>query len=304
MIYVEHFHFTDIEQYSTWTTISKINKGWSFDEKFYIKDSNNIEFILRLSNIDKYNQKKEEFDSVIKFYSLGLSMSKPISFGVCNEGQLVYSLLSYIPGEQAEIVLPTLSKEKQYSLGFEMGRQLKKLHSLDVVEESNWEQDYTKKINSRIAGYRNCGIKNKYIDEMIVYVLNNLHLLKDRPTCLSHGDFHSGNIIITPDNDAYIIDFNRVKHGDPLYEFNRIFFSHRISKEFARGQVQGYFNNEVPDYFFEFLKFYTLSVIIGNISWASGYEQSDIDFAVESLEIIYKEYNAIETVIPNWYEAN
>lgn len=50
----------------------------------------------------------------------------------------------------------------------------------------------------------------------------NYELLNGRTQSYQHGDYHVGNMIISPDNALSIIDFNRSDFGDPWEEFNRI----------------------------------------------------------------------------------
>ena len=50
-----------------------------------------------------------------------------------------------------------------------------------------------------------------------------------------------------------MIDFDRFDFGDPWEEFNRIVWSAQVSTPFASGMIDGYFDNEVPDYFGNFL---------------------------------------------------
>ena len=44
--------------------ISKIaiNKGWSYDKKYCVKDQNNQKYLLRVSDKEKLDSKKIEFD--------------------------------------------------------------------------------------------------------------------------------------------------------------------------------------------------------------------------------------------------
>jgi len=75
-------------------------------------------------------------------------------------------------------------------------------------------------------------------------------LLKNRPQTYQHGDFHIGNLIVTPDNTLGVIDFNRWDYGDPFEEFYKMMlFSRELSIPFAMGQINGYFENRVPNNF-------------------------------------------------------
>jgi len=293
--------FKEIPEYNTWKIIKKIEIGWSSDDKYYIEDKTGKKFVLRVSDISMYDMKLQEFKNVERLSSLNLDMSTPYSFGKFNEGRNLYQMLSYIPGDQAEILLDSFTEIEQHNIGYVMGKQLRKIHQLDYSIDSNWEEKYTLKIFSRIESYNNCGVKNDMVEEMINYVLKNMDMIKGRPICLNHGDFHVGNIIINK-NKPYIIDFNRLKTGDPYYEFNRIPLSSRISPSFAQGQIEGYFGGNVPDEFFKYMKFYILSVIIGNIAWAQMFGEDDIKFALESISQVYNDYDRLKVDKPIWFK--
>lgn len=125
---------------------------------------------------------------------------------------------------------------------------------------------------------------------------------ENRNQCLQHGDFHVGNLIVNKNLDIGVVDFNRFDYGDPIDEFNRINLSSRISPEFASGQIDGYYNNAVPNSFFKLLKFYSFANIIGNLPWAINYGDAEIEFALKSIEYCFDSYS--KYLYPNWYKEN
>ncbi len=62
--------------------------------------------------------------------ALGVPMCKPIEFGTCEDG--VYSIQSWIDGEDAEEVIGRYSDSEQYVYGLEAGRILRKIHSISA----------------------------------------------------------------------------------------------------------------------------------------------------------------------------
>ena len=48
-----------------------INKGWSDDKKYCVTDQNNQKYLLRVSDKEKLDSKKIEFDMMEKVASLG-----------------------------------------------------------------------------------------------------------------------------------------------------------------------------------------------------------------------------------------
>lgn len=124
--------FEDIRGSSKWKCVEKIDKGWSTDQKYKIITNSGEVLLLRISSIDNFEDKKKEYEIITKFSKLGFKMSMPIQFGVCDAGQHVYMLLSWVEGVDVEEMLPMLSTEAQYQLGYQAGEILRKIHSMDV----------------------------------------------------------------------------------------------------------------------------------------------------------------------------
>jgi aminoglycoside phosphotransferase (APT) family kinase protein len=293
--------FKDLPNYSDLLNITQIHKGWSLDKKYHVLTKSYGHYLLRTSAFSQYDKKKSEYEFIQTLAKEPIPMSQPIDFGVFNEGQEVYMLLSFIDGEQAEIVVPHLPKTMQYELGFEAGKILKQIHSINVADPIDFNLTYKEKIARRIESFKQCEIKNEKVDEIIQWVQANTDLLNDRPISLQHGDYHTGNMIINQNNDLSIIDFNRHEIADPYYEFNRLYITIKYSEAFASGQINGYFNNEVPEDFFTYLKFYVLSTQIGVIPWALVYDKDNLEFSYEGINQAYHDFIENKSNIPSWY---
>ena len=121
-----------------------INKGWSSDKKYCVTDKNGTRYLLRVSDIAQYDTKKSEFNMMKQVAALGVPMCQPIEFGTCKDG--VYSIQSWIDGEDAEEIIPILSDTEQYVYGLEAGRILRKIHSIPApVTQEDWEAWFTVK---------------------------------------------------------------------------------------------------------------------------------------------------------------
>lgn len=91
-------------------------------------------------------------------YRLDIPMPSPIDFGICNGGASVYTLLSWIEGEEAEKVIPKLPAENQYLLGKESGKILRKIHTLKGPQNSaDWETRYFGVIDECLEAFREEG---------------------------------------------------------------------------------------------------------------------------------------------------
>ncbi len=292
----------DINGFRDWTIIEHIKKGWSEDIKYFVLDKYGNKYLLRLSPQLLYDKKKIEYENLEKLKEFGLNIPMPIEFGICING-MVYMLLSWIDGEDAIDNIQSLTKTRQYRLGIQAGKLLKTLHYLKPNSTNElWEDKYEGKIKNSIRLYKECGYSIEGEEDIINYIRENQSYLKDRPITFQHGDFHLGNMIITPDNKLAVIDFNRSSFGDPWEEYDRFAFSWSSSIEFAKGQIHGYFENKVPDEFFRLMCLYNARNSLASIPWSIPFGQKDINEALSNAAKTYESYNGYINHIPNWYE--
>lgn len=293
----------DIPLHNGYSKVLKINKGWSKDVKYYIESEVGEKFLLRISEIKYYDVKKKEFEIMQEIFNLDIYMSAPINFGKCDNDKYVYMLLSWIEGIAADEIITTFSEDEQYNLGYKAGLILKKFHSiLAPAEQEDWEQRMIKKINFHLKKYKACGIKVANDSRAIKYINENLYLLKNRPQTFQHGDFHVGNLIVTPDNTLGIIDFNRWDFGDPYEDFYKMMlFSRELSIPFAIGQIQGYFEDNVPDDFFKIVALYIADVILFSVVWAIPFGEKEVKTMLELAEMIFSDYDYFNSVVPKWF---
>lgn len=292
----------NIKGFSSFKKIEPILKGWSSDTKYYIETSGGKKLLLRIADISLYDQKKTEFELMKQVSVLGVPMSQPLDFGLYQNEENVYSLFTWCEGEDAETALPKLAESKQYELGVESGRMLKKIHSISAPkEQEDWSIRFNQKTSDKIERYNACGIRFDGDDNIINYIENNRYMLLDRPQCYHHGDYHVGNMIISPDNTLSIIDFNRSDFGDPWEEFNRIVWSATLSPHFATGQLDGYFGGKPPIEFFNLLAFYISSNTLSSIYWAITYGENQILTMKNQAKDILYWFDNMENTIPTWY---
>jgi aminoglycoside phosphotransferase (APT) family kinase protein len=145
----------DIPQYKEWIKSEQINKGWSNDKKYYIETQSGENLLLRLSDVSEYDKKQAEYDAIKKLDNFDIFMSRPLAFGICNNGKSVYSILSWLDGEDAEKVLPALSEKEQYKLGIKSGQILRQIHSIPApVNQTPWSERFNRKIDRKIEGIK------------------------------------------------------------------------------------------------------------------------------------------------------
>jgi len=307
----ENTKMTEKELLRTFVKAEPINKGWSEDKKYCVTTTDGTKYLLRITPIVRYEVRKSLFAMLEQVAALGIPMCKPVEFGTCDNG--VYSLQSWIDGENLEAVLPLLSETEQYVLGLKSGEIVRKMHSIPAPEtQEKWESRFNRKTDYKIQKYHECGLRFDGDEHVLAYIEQNRHLLKNRPQCFQHGDYHIGNMMLENgekplEQRLKIIDFDRYDFGDPWEEFNRIVWSAAASPHFATGQLRGYFGGspshglEPPLEFFKLLAFYIASNTLSSIYWAVPFGQSDLDTMMKQAQDVLEWFDNMQNPVPTWY---
>lgn len=277
-----------------------IDKGWSGDKKYMAVTSGGEKFLYRVSGKETYDVKKAEFEMMKKLADLNLPISNSLEFGENEDG--VYSVQTWIEGEDAEEKIPTLTREEQYRLGTDSGKILQKIHSIPAPStQEDWETRFNRKMDRKIEGYLACPIKAEGGENFIRYINANRHLIKNRPQTFQHGDYHIGNMMINGEGTLFVIDFNRFDFGDPWEEFNRIVWCAQKAPAFAKGMLDGYFDGNVPHEFFETLALYISSNALSSVYWAVPFGDVEINVMLNQVKDILSWYDNMNTTVPSWY---
>ena len=296
--------FEDIRGSSKWKCVEKIDKGWSTDQKYKIITNSGEVLLLRISSIDNFEDKKKEYEIITKFSKLGFKMSMPIQFGVCDAGQHVYMLLSWVEGVDVEEMLPMLSTEAQYQLGYQAGEILRKIHSMDVDDSDIPSKTKVEKKLRQLSLYEASDVRIENDENIIRFVKENIeYIWEQKPTYL-HGDFHPGNLIYTPEGSIGVIDFNRWEVGDPYEAFYKLqCFGREISIPYCIGQIDAYFDKQVPEEFWRALAVYVAHASLYSIKWAEKFGQEEIDGMRKRCLQALEDYDYFKRIVPGWYNV-
>ena len=285
--------------YDTIVNSEPISKGWSEDKKHFVTTADGAKYLLRVTPASRYETRKSLFAMLEQVAALGIPMCTPVEFGTCDDG--VYSIQSWINGEDLETVLPRLSETEQYVLGLKSGEIVRKMHSIPAPDtQEDWEVRFNRKTDAKIQKYHECGLRFDGDENVLAYIEQNRHLLKNRPQCFQHGDYHVGNMMLE-NGELKIIDFDRYDFGDPWEEFNRIVWSAAASPHFATGQLRGYFGGEPPLEFFKLLVFYIASNTLSSIYWAVPFGQSDLYTMMKQAQDVLEWFDNMQNSVPTWY---
>ncbi|MCT4663167.1 MAG: phosphotransferase [Tissierellales bacterium] len=293
----------DIPGSDSWSSIEFVNKGWSDDKKYHIVNNCGKHLLLRISDKECYEFKKKEHDIMKLVSKLDFDMTRVRDFGTCNQG--IYMVLDWLEGKDLESVIGDFSIKEQYRLGYESGQILRKIHGIDVdIEPFSWEEKFGKKMDRKLSAYEKCPLKYENGDVFVNYINESRQLIVDRPIVFQHGDYHIGNMIYTKSGHVGIIDFGRFDFGDPWEEFNRIIWDAKSSPPFATGRIDGYFDGNVPNEFFDLLAIYIANNSISSLPWAIDFGDHEIEVMKRQAEEILDDFCNFEMSTPKWYDAN
>ena len=294
--------FLGIQSSINWASVEPIDKGWSSDKKYHIRTQADEHLLLRVSSIDEYDIKKKEFEIIEKYSKLGFEMSMPKEFGVCNENQNTYMLLTWLEGCDLETALPQLSEKEQYQLGRQAGKILKKIHSVQLAEEDIPVKTKQEKKLLQLAKYEESGLRIPNDEIAVRYVKENIDQIWKKSPVYLHGDFHPGNLIYMKDASIGVIDFNRWEVGDPFEEFYKLEnFGIESSIPYCIGQIDAYFDDSVPMDFWIVNAVYVAQASLFSIKWAEKFGQQEIDGMVARAKRAFVDFDEFRNIIPNWY---
>lgn len=302
---VSMYIFEDIKEFSTFKTIDEIAEGWSTDKKYYIETKDAKKLLLRTADIKLESQKKLEFDRIKAISGLSFEMARPISFGICNGGESVYMLLTWVDGLPLDTQLKKMLPADQYSIGIMAGKMLREIHEIPVKDHHvpTKEERMNHKLN-KLKQYETSYVRMGDEEDTLRYVKDNLHKIYNTKPVYKHGDFHSGNLIWTPEGSIGLIDFNRIDCGDRYEDFRHIqLMDAERSVPFATGVIDGYFDAKVPDEFWEVLSIYVAQTAMTAINWAERYGFEEIEIMREKYHKAYRDYDGFKNTIPKWYES-
>lgn len=295
--------FYDIPENDSWEQVQKVSKGWSTDEKYEIRTNDGSHLLLRVSDVKNLEAKKKEFYMIQKFNSLDVRMSQAVSFGTCNEGKKVYMLLSWVEGDDLEEVLPSLSERTQYALGRKAGEILRKIHSIPLEQDDVPTETKIPKKKLQLTSYLESDVRIAGDEVAVQFLKEHMDEIWSVPPVYLHGDFHPGNLVLGKDGEIGVIDFNRWEVGDPYEEFYKLqSFGIELSIPYCIGQIDAYFNYEVPKNFFRILAVYVAHASLYSIKWAERFGQEDVDDMVKRCRAAFEDYDDFARVIPKWYQ--
>ena len=294
----------DIPGAETFTKIEPLNKGWSADRKYCIETADGRRLLLRVADIAQYDRKRAEYGMLRRVAELDVPASRPVAFGLCNDGRSVYQLLTWVDGADAESLLPTLTETEQYALGVKAGETLRRMHALPAPDGAeDWGARFARKVQARVDFYHAHPIQSESGDILVRYLQDNRHLLSGRPQVFNHGDYNTTNMIVGPDGSVGVIDFNcyNSDHGDPWWEFDPGSWGNEPNAPFATGLFNGYFGGPPPTAFFAVRAYYSAYDALAALCDTSIGDQGEPEDGRRHVENTLRWFDNMRNPVPTWY---
>lgn len=295
--------FKTIPGYDTWKDAESLNKGFSGEQKYIITDNDGNKFLLRVSKMETYEEKKKQYELLQKVEKLNINSSKPICFGKLSDEE-VYMVLSWVEGEDAEVAVKNLTDKEAYLLGIETGKVLARLHEIpvDANSEKVWIEKFKAKMERKYKALDDSGLEIPNKEKVIKFVEDNMHLLENRRQTFTHGDYHLANLIVN-NGKIGVIDFEKNKISDPYDDLKPFMWNVFVSEYFETGMINGYFNNNIPSDFFPILKVYAAENLVSFLPWAAKIGGDNLKTAYKINASIMEWYDNFDATIPSWYKG-
>jgi aminoglycoside phosphotransferase (APT) family kinase protein len=282
------------------TSILPIEKGFS-SEKKYLVIGQKGEFLLRSCSMDTYERKKQEFDLMERLYRQGVKCNKPLDLFKSQNRTNLYALFGYLPGKDGQTCINEATARQQYEAGIFAGADLKKINSV-AADTNTWYQRKWKKHEYYLSQYKEIGYRFDQDQKVRRFIEINYSRENSGPDMLQHDDFHLGNIIINDNKYGGILDFNRYDWGDPLHEFVKLeWFTWPVSKNFARGQIKGYFKeNKVSREDCLKICVYIAMSLFATVVWTLKFFPHTMGDIEKKITSILSHYQFFEKTRPDW----
>ncbi|WP_010095257.1 aminoglycoside phosphotransferase family protein [Ornithinibacillus scapharcae] len=279
--------------------VVKIDKGFSFDQKFVLDNR----YLLRIFADENDARRRTEFETIQKLHVYSKYVPEAIEYGNIYEKKEAFMILTYLPGEDAEVSLKKLTNEEQYHAGYTAGEELKKLHKYPAPKNiPTWYEHKRQKTEKYLEQFESLEVDENVRAMLTSYIQDNMGQMQGQPNMFQHDDFHPSNLLINDRKFGGIIDFQRMDWGDPIHDLHKLgFFSSRISVPFTRGIIDGYHSKTGIGNFWELYSLYSAMHIVSALVW--GKQMGNFDkMLAYSLDVIH-DHNRFNKTIPRWYEV-
>jgi hypothetical protein len=81
------------------------------------------------------------------------------------------------------------------------------------------------------------------------------------------------------------------------------YFSREASVPFSIGQIEGYFDGQVPERFWQLYALYTALIAFPSITWTLQVVPEQLDSMLARIRVVLEDHRNFQSVIPGWFKA-
>ena len=214
-----------------------------------------------------------------------------------------YGIYPYLSGRTVRSVLQE-TPELATRLGQETGRALRCIHVVTAPSKTaSWRERCQAK-HDRYRAAIDGLLEPTWIEHLDRFILERLPLLAGRPNHLQHDDVHLDNFLVEDGHLAAFLDYGNHDYGDPWHDFVKCgLFQVETSPEFARHLINGYFENQVPERFWQLYSLYMAMVVFSALVWAERFDAEGVEMMQRRAQRIIRDHDGFQREIPLWYET-
>ncbi|WP_026828227.1 aminoglycoside phosphotransferase family protein [Exiguobacterium artemiae] len=284
------------------TDWSRLATRYTDSPKYTACDESGLS-IIHTAPLGLFARKKREFELLRQLYQDGLPVPEPLNLNRIPPADVCYSRYRFLTGSTIRNRLP-LGRDIEYRLGRETGRVLNRIHRYEVPPRTTWAHRCRVKHNRYVALYQQEAIPLAGDQAILSFIERNIGWIADRPNRWQHDDIHLANLITDGEHLIGMIDFSNHDIGDPWHDFVKMgLFQVEESIPFAVGQVDGYFEGDVPEQFWDVYSVYLAMSCFSSIVWTNRHAPEEADQMRCRLERVISAHQRFERAVPDWYET-
>lgn len=229
----------------------------------------------------------------------GIAHALPLATG--RTATTAYGIYPYLPGQTVRSMLKE-SPELASRLGQETGRALRRIHGVTAPSgTTSWKERCLAKHDRYRTAVEGL-LSPDWVVRLDRFISERLPLLSERPNRLQHDDVHLDNLLVEDGHLSAFLDYGNHDYGDPWHDFVKCgVFQVETSPIFARNMIDGYFENQVPERFWQLYSLYMAMVVFSSLVWAAQYDADELKLMQGRVQRIIRDHDGFQREIPLWY---
>lgn len=208
------------------------------------------------------------------------------------------NVYKWINGNNLKSILSDASSKTIVEYGYRCGGVLQKIH-MKMNTPTEYCEHIVRSFDEYMARLEHESFMfNNRFDYREYFYKNCSVLLANNSSCFVHMDFKPKNLILCNDR-IMVVDIDSSIIGNPWMDFGDKSFSLYPRKEtFNAALINAYFDNNIPDGFWEYFRVLSVYALIQNTAWLLRKKDAQSIQLLESY--LWNSYNGFTELIPNW----